>query len=434
MKTASTFALAMALAVAGGAFAQPAAAQRAPSRDTQQQPAPEEGKPQARQIPGEVEVGGRKLKLGKAARKPLADLQAAYNAGDAAGFAAALAVAEAAARTSDERYYLGQLRLAQAIKANDDAQKIAALDALIRSGGATAEELPKFYQTLGALHYNAKRYDQAAAAFQKLVELQPTNKDAANNLAAALMQTNNPTQAAATLEQQIAAAKAANQPIPEATYKQALDLAYKAKSPKSIELSRDIVAAYPTAENWRNALVIYRQLKKPAGEANLDLLRLMRATRSLTSEADFYELADGAYSNGLPGETKAVLEEGIAAKTINPNKSGFKELLAGARGKVNEDRASLAAAEKKALAASSGTTALNTADAYFGYGDYAKAAALYRAALQKGGVDANVANTRLGMALALAGQKSDAQMALKAVTGPRAEIASYWLIWLDQRG
>jgi tetratricopeptide (TPR) repeat protein len=444
MRTASSFALALALAVTGAVVAEPAVAQRAPTRDSQQTQAQAEAEgkegqegrqQQTRQAaPGEVEVGGRKLKLSKDARKPIAELQAAFNAGNAAGFTAALAKADAAARNSDDRYYIGQLRLAQAIKANDDAQKVAAIDALIRSGGASAEELPKYYQTLGALHYNAKRFDQAAAMFQKLVELQPTNKDAANNLAAALMQTNNPAQAAATLEQQIAAAKAAGQTVPEATYKQALAIAYKAKSPKSIELARDIVAAYPTTENWRNALGIYRELKKPTGDANLDLLRLMRATRSLASERDFYELADGAYSKGLPGETKSVLDEGVAAGTVSPNKAGFKELISGARGKVAEDRASLAASEKKAMAGTSGTLALNTGDAYMGYGDYAKAAALYRAALQKGGVDANLVNTRLGMALGLAGQKAEAQAALKAVTGARAELASYWLIWLNQRG
>ena len=434
MRTASSFGLAFALAVAGGAFAEPASAQRAPTRTQEQPPEGEEGQQQARQVPGEVEVNGRKLKLSKEARKPIADLQAAFNAGDAAAFAAALTAADRAARNNDDRYYIGQLRLAQAGKSNDDAQKVAAIEALIRSGAASQDELLKYYQVLGGIHYNAKRMDQAAAAFKKVLELQPGNKDAAHNLAVVLQQSGNPEQAAATLEQQIAAAKAAGQPIPEATYKQALAVAYKAKSPKSVELARDIVAAYPTPENWRNALGIYRELKNPSGDANLDLLRLMRATRSLASERDFYELADGAYSKGLPGETKAVLEEGIAARTINPNKAGFKELLSGARGKVAEDRASLAASEKKAMAASSGTLALNTGDAYFGYGDYAKAAALYRAALQKGGVDSNLVNTRLGMALGMAGQKAEAQTALRAVTGPRAELASYWLIWLTQRG
>ena len=63
---------------------------------------------------------------------------------------------------------------------------------------------------------------------------------------------------------------------------------------------------------------------------------------------------------------------------------------------------------------------------------FLKAAALYRAALQKGSIDANLANTRLGMALALAGQKAEAEAAFKAVTGPRADIAGYWLVWLGQ--
>jgi tetratricopeptide (TPR) repeat protein len=419
-------------------------AQRAPTQDSQatmeQREAEGDQSPERQQqktqqvVPGEVEVNGRKLKISKDARKPIAALQAAFNANDAGAFATALAAADRAARSADDRYYIGQLRLAQAGKSNDEAAKLAAIDALIRSGGATPDELVKYHQVLGGMHYNAKRFDQAAASFQKVLELQPGNKDAAHNLAVVQQQSGNPAQAAATLEQQIAAAKASGQPVPEATYKQALAVAYKAKSPKSIELARDIVAAYPTPENWRNALGIYRELKKPSGDANLDLLRLMRATRSLASERDFYELADGAYSKGLPGETKAVLDEVIAARTVDPNKAGFKELIAGARGKIGEDRASLAASEKKAMAGSSGTLALNTGDAYFGYGDYAKAAALYRAALQKGGVDANLVNTRLGAALAMAGQKAEAQTALKAVTGARAELASYWLIWLNQRG
>ena len=74
---------------------------------------------------------------------------------------------------------------------------------------------------------------------------------------------------------------------------------------------------------------------------------------------------------------------------------------------------------------------LRIADAYFSYGQYAQAAELYRAALQKG-ADANLANTRLGAALALAGQRAEAEAAFRAVTGPRAELAQFWLLWLSQ--
>jgi tetratricopeptide (TPR) repeat protein len=409
MKSTSILALGVALALGGLSAAAPAYAAQEKS-----EAAPE-----------------RKYKFSKEAQPKLAELQKALNAGDEAAYQAALAAAKAAAQNNDDRYVIGQMQLSHAIKANDDAQKLAAIQALIQSGGATEAELPALYQNLGALQFNAEQYGEAAASFKKQLELQPNNKEAMNNLAAALAQ-QDPGQAATVLAQQIEAAKAANQPVPEETYKQALGLAYEAQSPQAIELSRELVAAYPTAENWRTALTLYRESKNPTGDVNLDLLRLMRVTDSLNSERNYFELADAANNKGLPGEAKAVLDAGIAAKAVDPNKPVFKELLANASGKVEEDRGSLPALEKKAMASSTGTLAVSTGDAYYGYGDYAKAAALYRAALEKGSVDANLVNTRLGMALAQAGQKAEAEAAFKAVTGPRAELTSYWLIWLNQ--
>ena len=55
------------------------------------------------------------------------------------------------------------------------------------------------------------------------------------------------------------------------------------------------------------------------------------------------------------------------------------------------------------------------------------------AALQKGGEDANLVNSRLGAALALAGRRPEAEAALRAVTGPRADLAGFWLAWLARR-
>ena len=58
-----------------------------------------------------------------------------------------------------------------------------------------------------------------------------------------------------------------------------------------------------------------------------------------------------------------------------------------------------------------------TAEAYYGYGDYAEAADLFRAALGKRGVDKDLANLRLGMSLARAGDKAGATAALNAAGG-----------------
>jgi Flp pilus assembly protein TadD len=85
------------------------------------------------------------------------------------------------------------------------------------------------------------------------------------------------------------------------------------------------------------------------------------------------------------------------------------------------------------MASATGQVALNTGDAYLGYGDTAKAVALYRAALTKGSVDTNLVNLHLGMALAQAGDRAGAEAAFRAVTGARADVAGYWLVFLSQR-
>jgi predicted Zn-dependent protease len=96
-------------------------------------------------------------------------------------------------------------------------------------------------------------------------------------------------------------------------------------------------------------------------------------------------------------------------------------------------RASLPQLAAEAKAGAAARLAVRTADAYYGYGDFAQAAELYRAALTKTGADPNLINLRLGMALARAGDKAGATAALNAVTGPRAELAKFWLVYLATR-
>jgi predicted negative regulator of RcsB-dependent stress response len=128
-----------------------------------------------------------------------------------------------------------------------------------------------------------------------------------------------------------------------------------------------------------------------------------------------------------------VLDEGVAAKMVDPAQGQVKDLLASAKRRATS-AAALKTLESKAASAPSGAAAMEAADAFFGHGEYAKAAALYRSAIQKGSVDTDLANSRLGMALALAGQKAEAETALRAVAGARTNLASLWLIWLGQRG
>lgn len=411
MKFTSTFALGAVLTLGAMVVAAPVVAQQA-----------------------EQEAKAPQRKYSRQAQKPLAALQAASQAEDPAAFQAALAEAQAAAQNSDDRYVIAQFMLNDATKAQDSARQMTALEAMIQSGGATDADLPRLHKALGQLAFNAKDMTKAETNLARVVQLTPNDYEVSLLLSQIQADQKRPAEAIATLERVTEAAAAAGSPVPESWYKLRLKYAYEANlGPQSIAAGRALISAHPNATNWRDSLSVYREVSQLDRPATIDLLRLMRAAKALNGERDYYELADALNNAGLPGETKAVLEEGIASKALDGNKTIFKEMLTVANGRVAEDRASLAGLETKANAAANGTLALGTGDAYFGYGDYAKAAALYRTALQKGSVDANVANTRLGMALALAGQRAEAEAALKAVSGPRAEIANYWMLWLDKR-
>ncbi|HEU4704427.1 MAG TPA: hypothetical protein VFS45_01770, partial [Sphingomicrobium sp.] len=210
-------------------------------------------------------------------------------------------------------------------------------------------------------------------------------------------------------------------------------IAYQAQLPNSVELSRQWVAAYPSPASWRDALRIYRKVGKPDESATLDTLRLARATAALDGDSDFHVYAFAASNSAAVGEARAVIDEAIAAKQIDPSKPLFKDIIATLSADRSMSREALPQLAKNALANPAARLAVRTADAYYGYGDYLKAAELYRAALSKTGADLSLVNLHLGMALARAGDKAGATAALNAVTGPRAELAKYWLVYLATR-
>ena len=414
---------AIALAVALGSLcAAPALAQY--------QPAPQTNAKGAQAAPA---AEGRKYDLSNSGRKAIVALQAAVTAKDAAAIAAAVTAANAAAKTKDDRYVIGQLRLKAALDAKDSAGISGALEAMVASGGATQDELVPLHTNLGKQFYAAKQYDRAATEFEKVIAISPSNSDATVMLAEARKAQGRGGDAVALLQKGIAAKVAAGQKAPEEWYKRAVALAFEAKMQTANQLSRDWVAAYPTPTNWRDTLRLYQTTSGADSDMLIDMQRLQRATGSLAGEGDYYRYASSTLAKGFPGEAKAVLEEGIATKKISGSAAMFRDVLAAANSKVAADRASLPGLEKSALASAAARQAMVTGDAYLGYGDYAKAAALYRAALTKSGVDANLANLRLGIALARSGDNAGAAVALRAVSGPRAEIAKYWLLYLSTR-
>ena len=363
------------------------------------------------------------------ARKAIVDLQTAVNANDAANIPAKLAAANALASTKEDRYWIARLQLKAAVATNNVAGEAAAVDALAASGLVATPEMANFYGAIGAEYYKSKQYDQAVSYFQKQQQLVPGNIDPLVNIAEIRASQGRSADAVGTLQQVIQASSAGGKKPQEAVYRRALALAYDGKLPNTMDIAKQWVTAYPSDTSWHDTISIYRNLHPGDSPTLIDIFRLASATNSMQEGADYEIYAAKTAEAANYGEAKAVVDAGIAAGKIKASNATIASVIAASKGKVPTE-ADLAAAEKGAAIP---TAYLRVGDRYYGAGNYAKAATLYRQALAKGS-DANTTNLRLGEALARSGDKAGATSALNAVTGPQADIAKLWLLYVQRQG
>lgn len=376
-------------------------------------------------------------KLSKQVQAPLSEAQKLIAAGDNAGALVKVQAADAVKTTPDEAFVVNQFKLNVAIAMKDDALTEQAIEGQIASGRVDRETQTKYITALASLALRRNDTPKALAQYERLAALSPNDAEIPISIGELYRRNNQNAQAVASYKKGIEIRKASGQPVPEAWYRNYVRTAYDAKlTTETGPATAAWVSAYPTPTNWRDALVIFRDARLD-DQVNLDAMRLMRAAGALTGERDFVEYAETAAQRGLPGEAKAILDEGIAKNMLSSSKPYVKDITALVTPKVAADRASLAGLERDAKGPK-GTAkgAAAVADGYLSYGNWAKAAELYQLALSRPGVDAATANTRLGIALARqGGKKAEAEAAFKAVQGnpARQQLAQLWLAWVAQQ-
>ena len=423
MKLFTTTAIALVAVIS----AAPAAAQSYGA--SAQQPQAPQSQQKGDQKATQASPAAPKITPSKGALKAIAELQDAVVKNDYASIPAKVAAATAVATTKEDRYLIGQLQLKGALNAKDNAGMAAAIDAVAASGYLDAAKTSDLYVALGGTYYNSKQYPQAATAYQKAAALNPGNTEALSLLGESMIAQGNKAGAVSAFQRAVQAKVAAGQKPDEALLKRAVAVAYDAQSPVAVELARQWVSAYPSASSWSDAIAIYSNLNHPDVEGTLDLLRLKEATGALKSGSEYAQYIRAAADQNNFNEAQKAFDAAVAANLIDPKKSEYND-LANLKSKPKATAADLAAATKTAQ---SGMALLRIGDRYVAMGDYAKAVDLYRMSMGKPGVDAAVANLHIGMALAHAGDKAGATAALNAVTGPRADIARFWLTYLNQK-
>ena len=423
MRFVTPVALALALALTGGAISAPAMAAKKE----------------------EKKGGAPKLNVSPDVIKALQAAQAATAKNDFAGAKAALADADSKAKSNDDKYQIGAIKLNTSIASKDAAMQSEALTQMLDSGMTPAEQVGQFNAVAADQALQAKNYDLAIRRAQAAAQAN-YKPDAVNvTLAQAYFGkagTANPSaeparslnqQGLAALKAAIAGSKAAGTAVPAQWYQIGVGRAAAAHLPEVTEWATSAYQAAPSGENLRTLIRLFQQANPNiSNRENLDVLRLMAASGGLVVAGDYLEYGEMASKTGIYGEVKSAIDQG-RAKGVLKGTAGA-DLYQTATPKIASDKASLGSAEADAKKAANGKIAAATADAYLGYGDYAKAAAMFELAKQKGGVDADEVNTRLGIAKALGGDMASAKAAFQSVqAGNRKKIADLWLAYLSTK-
>ncbi len=430
MNSTSRYALlaALGLAIVAVAPAVPASAQAVDKKAEK-----------ARKKAEEEAAKAAQLKISPAVAKALNPAVAAINKKDAAAAEAAVNQARAVAKTPEENYQIAQFALNVAQISGDQAKLSAALDEVISTGEAsgkfTNEDRARYYPFQGQFAYQAQDFAKAEASMNKALAAGAKDSNVLVIIADSQSRSNRVAEAGATMQKAIAVERAAGKQVPDSWFELASrSAATTGQVDAFVKVSGEWLAAYPSRKIWANILNNYRAVGKLNQQVDIDMLRLARATGAmpLMPAREYNDLLLGVY-RAYPAEAVAVIKEGIAAGKLNPNDRDPKELLPISEGKVAQEKKTLAADTAAASApAAKVTQAMAMGDVWYGYKDFAKAADLYKVALTKPGVDANLANLRLGASLAQAGDKAGALAALNNVTGkPYVDLAAFWKVWVE---
>jgi len=388
------------------------------------------------------------IKLSDEFRKAAAPAQTALAAGDLATAETNITAAQAAAKTDDEKYIADELRLQLLAKQNAnvgtdaaamaraDAAYKAPLDSLLSNPKTPADQRGKLASARGQIAFNEKNYADAVKYYTMAQQAGFSSPDMTLALATAKIKSGDTPGGIAALDQVVKADEAKGQKAPEDFYKYAISNLYKTNDrAATLDWVKRWLTAYPTAKNWRSAIVVFGFQGPTAARLakvdKLDLYRLMDVTGALADRGDFIEYAQYANDLGLPDEAKTVIAKGKAAGKIPASDSDAASIAKSAAAGISSE-GSLSALATKAASSPKGDLAQQTADAYLGQGNYAKAIELYKLALQKGVSNADAANMHLGIAEAMSGDKASAQTHFAAVANePAKDVAGLWLAYVS---
>jgi tetratricopeptide (TPR) repeat protein len=353
-------------------------------------------------------------------------------------YAAALAkIHEAAAlpdKTPFDSYTIAEFGCNANIGAGNYADAAKDCESRLSSSFMPEADVPQLTRALLALNFQLKNYDKSIEFGQRAIKGGFATDDNKNLVAQAYYLKGSFKDALKTEQALVDQEIKAGQTPKEDQLKIVLSSCVKVedKDCQAHALER-LIAYYPKPDYWSQLLFSTRSSTSHGDTNTLQTYRLMNDVDILKEAGDYNEMAQLALEAGSPGEAQKVLEKGFDRGAFNDQrvKERNTRLLETVKKTAATDQAALPKLEKEADAAPTGVKSAAAGLAYYGYGQFDKAADLLSKALSKGGLTSE-GQTRLllGIAQLKGGHKDEAIKSFKQVKGDPGleELAGLWVL------
>lgn len=379
--------------------------------------------------------------------KPMNEALAAIKTQNWAEAKTKLDAALAAAKTPQEKLEVEKLRYSAADGAKDAPGKVAAIKAALATGVLSGDEAKPFKGVLAAALQEAGDAAGALAAMRAFIDEYGGNTAQYGALATDARKAGDWANADKYVQKAIDAGKAANMPAAELEKFQAFQVHvyWDAKQYDRYAAGMGaLIAAYPAKDDYWRELVSRSQAEPGYAAAQKDIqsdvYRVMLATFKLTP-AEKGTIATFALTRDLPNEAlnilKPLIDSGELGGASDARAETNKKNYADADRKTKLEDAGLAKEEKDSAAKGDATYMAQVGEVLLTHGEYARAASLLKASLDKGIADAgkaDIVRLRLGVAQLKAGDKAAAKgtfASIKADNGSTG-LARVWTVIADK--
>jgi hypothetical protein len=346
---------------------------------------------------------------------------------------------KAAIANEDDRFEAGGYFINVGTQAKDMKIQIEGLDLLLASTSTPADERAKFNYYRGAFAYDSKDYANAESFLQKSHSLGYRGNDVQYLIANAQAQQKKFAEAQQSMREAVAGKRGAGAAVPTIWFAQAKSYAAKQKDRAGeIYWGKEMIKSDTSPEAYHDALFPFMSYTELSTAELLDAFRLVRETKSLLFSHEFKGYIEAADRKRSPAEVIAVIDEGLAKGILDKADRSISDDVVDAKLNMSELAKNWDSDEQFARKQSTGTQAMLFADRVFAFGEFARAAAMYQVAIDKGGITtkdgANV-NDQAVMRLAISQVKlnnlTGAKATLAKITDPKRKmLADYWDIYL----